>query len=106
MENKYHYPSQEEIRCSFLSEKDIEDEGWTQLHDLSPFTGKRYKYVKHKEVHFNEPHTWTLECDNPEWGIKIHHKWESSWNRVSEYIYIGKCPDINTFRTICKLVGV
>ena len=95
-----------EIRCPLLSKEQIIAEGWKELAKLSPFTKRPYLYQKNKEEHFNEPHVWTLEFDELEWGIKIHYYWESSWNRFSEYIYQGKCPDINTFRTICKLIGI
>lgn len=96
-----------EIRAPFLSREQIISEGWEELPDLSPFTKKPYKFQKKKEEYFNEPHIWTLEFHGEKnWEIKIHHYWESSWNRFDEYIYQGKCPDINTFRLICKLLEI
>jgi hypothetical protein len=95
-----------EIRVPFLSEEQLVAEGWEKLSDLSPFTKKPYKFRKYVNLHFNEPHTWIVHCHGDGSQIKIEHHWASSWNIVDEYIYKGKCPDINTFRYLCNLLGI
>lgn len=97
------------IRVSYLTKEQIEAEGWKPLDKLSPFTGKPYKWQKvigEKETGvFNEDHIYTLEFE-PLSHLTIHLEWESSWNRFEGNIFVGRCPDINTFRYICKLLGI
>lgn len=98
-----------QIRVPYLTKEQIEAEGWKPLDKLSPFTGKPYKWQKvigEKETGvFNEDHIYTLEFE-PLSHLTIHLEWESSWMRFEGNIFVGRCPDINTFRYICKLLGI
>lgn len=104
--NKVDYPIIW-IRVPYLTKEQIEAEGWKVLDKKSPFTGKPYLFQKKYEIYFNEPHTLTLEWNdrgNP--NLVIRHEWESSYMRFDKYIYYGECKDINTFRTILKLLKI
>ncbi len=98
----------DKLKVPYLTKEQIEAEGWTALEDISPFTGKVYKYRKaEKPRGFNEHHIYTLEWDGISTpNIKIHLESESSWHHTNQYIYVGSCRDINTLRYICKLLGI
>lgn len=104
------YPNR--VKTPFLTKEQIETEGWLPLPGKSPFTGKEYKWRKiigEKETGvFNEDHIYTIEYhpSNATPQLTIHLEWESSWNRYDGNIYVGKCPSINEFRTITKLLNI
>lgn len=97
-----------QIQVPYLTKEQIEAEGWKLTDEKSPFTGEHYKFIKSwNGPGFNEPHKLTLTWYgrfSP--NLAIRYEWESSWNRFDEYIYYGSCKDINTFRTICKLLEI
>jgi hypothetical protein len=70
-----------EIRCSFLTKEQIEAEGWEYIKVFNCLQKKNWT------VSLEEDHRINLRCGE------------------FSGLYF-KCPDINTFRTICKLVGV
>lgn len=100
----------ERVRVPYLTKEQIEAEGWKQLEDKSPFTGKSFKWQKiigEKETGvFNEDHIYTLTTELLDRRITIHLEWESSWNRFSGDIYVGSCRCINDFKLIMKLLCI
>ena len=102
--------SNNNLRVPYLTKEQIEAEGWKQLEDKSPFTGKSFKWQKiigEKETGvFNEDHIYTLTTELLDRRITIHLEWESSWNRFSGDIYVGSCRCINDFKLIMKLLCI
>lgn len=96
------------IRTKYLTKEDIESEGWQIENDISPFTGRQYKFTLDKTTDFpNEAVIYTLtwhERATP--NIIISKFFHSSWSREDKVIYEGKCPSINEFKIITKLLGI
>jgi hypothetical protein len=87
------------IRVKRLTKEDIEKEGWK-------YTGKSINIWFEKEGNF-ERTTWTA------YKAILHYNTYDNWMTVylkdydnEHHIFQGKCPDINTFRTIQKLLNI
>lgn len=94
------------LRTKYLTIEDIENEGWKNLNIKSPFTGKDYKFSKIVDgAGFNETSIYTLTFHSPN-ELKIHLETETSYLDINETIYYGKCPSINEFKKITKLLGI
>lgn len=86
------YINANDIRVPYLTKEQIEAEGWK--HD------ERYDDVKH--FYTNELHL-TLYIAYLKEEIIYHH---ISIFHGGGIMFRGECKDINTFRKICKLLGI
>ena len=76
------------IRTPYLTKEQIESEGWIFLHELP--SGNIQTFTK----------------DNIRASFSYSAKWIEIFNHLKKPIYDGECKDINTFRTICKLLNI
>ena len=84
------------IRTPYLTKEQIEAEGWELInvleHSEESHESSWYQFKKGKyEVRW--------------WGQPDYIEFYNSRSK-EDLIYEGKCPSINEFRTICKLLGV
>lgn len=88
-----------EVRVPFLSKEQIEAEGWK-------YTAKSIDVWFEKEDYF-DMRSWTSYKAVLQYGLHDQCLRIFVLDYEDEYtLFQGKCPDINTFRLICKLIGV
>jgi hypothetical protein len=77
---------QAEYRVPYLTKEQIEAEGWVVDYDFHMLTGAAYKRD----------------------GFELHHigRTIKVWKPNHFGSFAGECKDINTFRYICKLLGI
>jgi len=92
-----------EIRCPFLSEEQIVAEGWTK-YLKNGFYREHPRVVKRDGEYFLDD--MLVVSGHYDLSYRPYDKQLFIYNLDGERLFCGKCPDINTFRTICKLVGV
>jgi hypothetical protein len=81
------------MRTPFLSKEDVEKEGWRQIHWR--------EYIKEFEgrtIHFSNGQKESEDDEEYLSVFGVHNK--------SKILFEGKCPSINEFRKICKLLGI
>ena len=81
------------IRVPYLTDQQIVDEGWEKTFDNASLFNKKI-----------EDYTYFIS-HNDEHKIEMS-KIKDLRNDSSIQLFNGKCPSINEFRFICKLIGV
>lgn len=79
------------VRVPYLTKEQIEAEGWEP--DVIQFK---------KEIDSDSYYSLTLADRD----ITISKVYMNGWSWVWKPFYSGECKDINTFRTICKLLKI
>lgn len=97
----YHYfddSGSASIRVPYLTKEQIEAEGWILKSDYGAGTsymkGSTYRLDTHKHAGL----TYNLH------DIRLFKL--GLWEDIRGKVYEGECKDINTFRYICKLLGI
>lgn len=105
-------PHPQMIRTPFLTTEQIEKEGWVkQENKLNE--DQRFGWVPDYDfkTSFGSLRLYITKMDVPSENITIEMYRASDpnivWSLSSKWIaYRGKCPSINEFRKICKLIGI
>lgn len=123
-EVKYFTPSIEDIRVGYEYELFVDNEWKPFIMSLKHFTflegdlkkGYRVPYLTKEQI---EAEGYRFEKDN--YGMLEFSKWETEiryWpdrkklhvfetgQKPPHELFYGECKDINTFRYICKLLGI
>ena len=82
------------FRVPYLTKEQIEAEGWNK-NDISPNLIKKIDEDSYYSVSLNK-----------DYNIVITKCFINGWSWVWQPFYSGECKDINTFRYICKLLGI
>ena len=100
------------VRVPYLTKEQIEAEGWTKVDNKINDT-QRIGYIPDYELitDFGRLRLYLRYLDKPYEEITIERYTKSNpnepWSMSGKWIvYNGKCKDINTFRYICKLLGI
>lgn len=78
------------IRTPYLTEEQIEAEGWIKTGDRE-FIKKNYKVTFANDKNYDNTTRILLRF------------WSAA---IKETMFLGDCPSINEFRTICKLLNI
>lgn len=82
------------MRVPYLTKEQIETEGWEVETDLNNGVVDFKKEKTHKYL------SWNYILQN----IELNNG--RTTTRFDNHLYRGPCRDINTFRMICKLLGI
>lgn len=92
----YEYLELDNVRVPYLTKEQIEAEGW--VANCFDTEGEEWQMCSFKKGAF-ECRRWQNENNY----IEFHN---SRVEGQEDIIYEGECKDINTFRYICKLLGI
>jgi hypothetical protein len=85
------------IRVSFLTQKQVVEEGWKENEELKGFS---------KEIKGNWYHLKFGQVKLSQGQYKHPLSIVRLFNKDPFYIYVGQCRDINQFRNIIKYLGL
>ncbi len=95
-----------DLRTKYLDKQDIEELSWKLTDKRDPWLGIGYIYEKDQKCDgFNEWGKFTLTFV-PNRIFKIHYRYQSSYINHDDYIFDGKCPSVNEYRKIMKLLNI
>ena len=98
------YIDMEGVRVPYLTKEQIEAEGWVHTGgQLQSESRQDFEIIKSPHGHLELSYT---QYNNNLTINQRNHVRDNSGNYVLNSIFRGKCKDINTFRWICKLIGV
>ena len=124
MENKYFTPDIEDIRVGYECETmpsmmhEQDDTLWRKClsltaHDIKEIEDQwldiRVPYLTQEQLEAEgwKPRennlSWKPYLDKGPYSLLYHKRLEITGPNIS---YLGECKDINTFRYICKLLGI
>lgn len=88
------------VRVPYLTKEQIEAEGWVWKHDTTHFGGMFSSYEKnnHFLIHNRIKNEIRMIFKDP--------SLEYDWKNPEKFNFWAECKDINTFRYICKLLGI
>lgn len=91
------------LRVPYLTKEQIEAEGWKYLAVYGSDKNDDYTIIFEKKT---DKYKYELSFHSYNTLILIEQLRETQFKTVRENFFKGDCKDINTFRKICKLLGI
>lgn len=109
--NNFDRYFRDSIRTPYLTKEQIETEGFIDTGGISPFFGQHTMFYKEIEPdsNFKDDFARRYTVSLEQGKIRIEEALFGGFTGTHEsysQIYYGKCPSINEFRKICKLLGI
>ncbi len=86
----------EKVRTPYLTKEQIEKEGWKEIHWREYI--KLVDEAKSLYIHFFNGNRQSEDDEEYMSEFKVHNG--------TRVMFSGKCPSVNEFRKICKLLGI